>query len=217
MTPVVYHCPVFSHRSSPFFVSRCFSHGSAVSPALFPLAIIGDFRSGIVHCGASAFLPVQSTVVVLAILSAGTYPTTSHRRFALRALSFAYFSSILSLDQHREFALSFFFLEFFLAQKSSLDRAPRRGEGRVICLDSGWTTLLDAMVSLTFTSFDNYAFSMLWCCTCFASSDDFISVHNDVQVWMRQIEWNRWLNSFQIRTQCYARVTKGFPHELQTL
>jgi hypothetical protein len=31
----------------------------------------------------------------------------------------------------------------------------------VICLDSGWTTLLDAMVSLTFTSFDNYEFSML--------------------------------------------------------
>ena len=29
------------------------------------------------------------------------------------------------------------------------------------------------MVSLTFTSFDNYAFSMIWSCTCFASSDDF--------------------------------------------
>jgi hypothetical protein len=73
----------------------------------------------------------------------------------------------------------------------------------VICLDSGWTTLLDtmvswildglvttlldAMVSLTFTSFDNYGFSMLWCCSYFASlngSDDFISVHNDVQVWL---------------------------------
>ena len=51
-----------------------------------PLAI---FRSGIFHCGASAFLPLQSTVVVLAIFSAATYPTTSHRRFALRALSFA--------------------------------------------------------------------------------------------------------------------------------
>ncbi len=29
------------------------------------------------------------------------------------------------------FALSFFFLEFFLAQKSSFDGVPRRGEGRV--------------------------------------------------------------------------------------
>ena len=90
-----------------------------------------------------------------------------------------------SLSTTGSLCFHFSFWEFFLAQKSSLDRAPRRGEGRVICLDSGWTTLLDAMVSLTFTSFDNYAFSMLWCCTCFASSDDFISVHNDVQVWVR--------------------------------
>jgi hypothetical protein len=58
------------------------------SVALFPLTIIGDFRSGIYHCGASAFLPLQSTVVVLAIFTAATYPTTSHRRFGLRTLSF---------------------------------------------------------------------------------------------------------------------------------
>jgi hypothetical protein len=59
------------------------------SAALFPLAIIGDFRSGIFHCGASVFFPLQSTVVVLAIFTDATYPTTSHRRFALRTLSFA--------------------------------------------------------------------------------------------------------------------------------
>jgi hypothetical protein len=53
---------------------------------------LGDhwrFRSGIFHCGASAFLPLQSTVVVLAIFTAATYPTTYHRRFSLRTRSFA--------------------------------------------------------------------------------------------------------------------------------
>jgi hypothetical protein len=55
------------------------------------------FRSGIFHCGASAFLPLQSTVVVLAIFSAATYPTTSHRRFALRTHFFASFSPTISL------------------------------------------------------------------------------------------------------------------------
>ena len=42
-----------------------------------------------------------------------------------------------------------FLLEFFLAQKRSLDRAPRCREGRVDCLESGWTTRLDAMVPPT--------------------------------------------------------------------
>ena len=30
------------------------------------------------------------------------------------------------------------------------------------------------------------------------------------RVSIHQIEWNRWLNSFQIRTQCYAHVTRVF-------
>jgi hypothetical protein len=59
------------------------------SAALFPLTIIGDFRSSIFNCGASAFLPLQSTVVVFAIFTAATYPTTSHRRLSLRTRSFA--------------------------------------------------------------------------------------------------------------------------------
>ena len=75
-----------------------------------------------------------------------------------------------------------FLLEFFLAQKSSLDRAPRRGEGRVIELLGVWMTQWFRRQS---TSFGIYAFSMHWCFTCFDSSDDIISVHNDVQVWLR--------------------------------
>ena len=61
------------------------------SAALFPLAIIGDFRSGIFHCGASAFLPLLVTIyrLVIAIFTTATYPTTSHSRFALRTRSFA--------------------------------------------------------------------------------------------------------------------------------
>ena len=86
------------------------------SAALFLLTIIGDFRSGIVHCGASAFLPLQSTVVVLVILTTTTYPTTSHRRFAFRALSFASFSPTL-------------FLHHILADPLS---AHRRGESEWI-------------------------------------------------------------------------------------
>ena len=49
---------------------------------------------------ALVFLPLQSTVVVLVILTAAIYPTTSHRRFALRVLSFASFSTTLSVLQH---------------------------------------------------------------------------------------------------------------------
>ncbi len=40
-------------------------------------------------------------------------------------------------------------LEFFLTQKNTFDHVPRHGEGRVICLYSGWTTILDTMVSPT--------------------------------------------------------------------
>jgi hypothetical protein len=92
------------------------------------------------------------------------------------------FLRFIFLDPPTRSSRFHFFFWSSSSQKSSLDRAPRLGEGRMICLDSGWTTLLDTMVSLTFTSFDNYVFSMIWCCTCFASSDDFISVQNDVQV-----------------------------------
>jgi hypothetical protein len=55
------------------------------------------FSVGYVSLFALVFLPLQSTVVVLVILTAATYPTTSHRRFVLRALSFASFSATLSL------------------------------------------------------------------------------------------------------------------------
>ena len=68
-----------------------------ISLATFPLAIIGDFLVGYFPLLAVVFLPLQSTVVVFVILTATIYPTTSHRRFALRALSFASFSTTLSL------------------------------------------------------------------------------------------------------------------------
>ena len=93
-SPTILAATTWQYSSNTVWVLFCFC--CYFSAALFPLAIIGDFRSGIVHCGASAFLPLQSTVVVVAILTAASYPTTSHRRFALRALSFASFSSTLS-------------------------------------------------------------------------------------------------------------------------
>ncbi len=81
-----------------------------------PLAI---FRSGIFHCGASRNL--------------NRFNFPDHIPSWLRS-SRSYLRSIF-LDplspSNKEFALSFFFLEFFLAQKSSFDGAPRRGEGRV--------------------------------------------------------------------------------------
>jgi hypothetical protein len=61
------------------------------------------------------------------------------------------------LHQNKDFALSFFFLEFFLAQKSSLDRAPRLGEGRVIELLVVWMT---PWLHRQSTSFGIYVFSM---------------------------------------------------------
>ena len=64
---------------------------------LSPLHFSWDFLIGYVPLLALVFLPLQSTVVVLVILTVTIYPTTSHRRFALRALSFASFSTTLSL------------------------------------------------------------------------------------------------------------------------
>ena len=55
------------------------------------------FLVGYVPLLALVFLPLQSTVVVLVILTAAIYPTTSHRRFALRTHSFASFSPTISL------------------------------------------------------------------------------------------------------------------------
>ena len=55
------------------------------------------FLDGYVKLLALVFLPLQSTVVVLVILTAVIYPTTSPRHFALRALSFATFSPTISL------------------------------------------------------------------------------------------------------------------------
>jgi hypothetical protein len=82
-----------------------------------PLAI---FRSGIFHCGASRNL--------------NRFNFPDHIPSWLR--SSRSFLRLIFLDplspSNKEFALSFFFLEFFLAQKSSFDGAPRRGEGRVI-------------------------------------------------------------------------------------
>ena len=59
--------------------------------------IIGDFLVGYVPLLALVFLPLQFPVVVLVIFTGATYPTTSLRRLALRALSFASFSPTLSL------------------------------------------------------------------------------------------------------------------------
>jgi hypothetical protein len=58
----------------------------------YSFAIIGDFLVGYVPLLALVFLPLQFPVVVLVIFTAATYPTTSLRRLALRALSFASFS-----------------------------------------------------------------------------------------------------------------------------
>jgi hypothetical protein len=55
------------------------------------------FLVGYVPLLALVFLPLQSTVVVLVIYTAATYPTTSHRRFTLRTHSFASFSPTISL------------------------------------------------------------------------------------------------------------------------
>ena len=55
------------------------------------------FLVGYVPLLALVFLPLQFPVVVLVIFTAATYPTTSLRRLALRALFFASFSPTLSL------------------------------------------------------------------------------------------------------------------------
>jgi hypothetical protein len=65
----------------------------------YSFAIIGDFLVGYVPLLALVFLPLQFPVVVLVIFTAATYPTTSLRRLALHALSFASFSPTLSLNQ----------------------------------------------------------------------------------------------------------------------
>ncbi len=70
--------------------SFCCYFSAALSPCFFAFM-------GYVPLLTLVFLPLQSTVVVLVILTATTYLTTSHRRFALRALSFASFSPTLSL------------------------------------------------------------------------------------------------------------------------
>jgi hypothetical protein len=73
----------------------CCYFSSALSQYSF--AIIGDFLVGYVPFLALVFLPLQFPVVVLVIFTDATYPTTSLRRLALRALSFASFSPTLSL------------------------------------------------------------------------------------------------------------------------
>ena len=73
----------------------CCFFSAALSQCSF--AIIGDFLVGYVPLLALVFLPLQFPVVVLVIFTAATYPTTSLRRLALRALSFASFSPTLSL------------------------------------------------------------------------------------------------------------------------
>ncbi len=60
-------------------------------------AIIDDFLVGYVPLLELVFLPLQFPVVVLVIFTAATYQTTSLRRLALHALSFASFSPTLSL------------------------------------------------------------------------------------------------------------------------
>ena len=73
----------------------CCYFSAALSQCSF--VIIGDFLVGYVPLLSLVFLPLQFPVVVLVIFTAATYPTTSLRRLALRALSFASFSPNLSL------------------------------------------------------------------------------------------------------------------------
>jgi hypothetical protein len=76
---------------------------------------------------------VFSIVVLVAIWTASISPTTSHRGFALRALSFALFSSILSLHQTRSSRFHFSFWS-----SSSRRRAPS-----MALLDAGRGEWLD--------------------------------------------------------------------------
>ena len=57
--------------------------------SLCSFAIIGDFLVGYVPLLALVFLSLQFPVVVFVIFTAATYPTTSLRRLALSARSFA--------------------------------------------------------------------------------------------------------------------------------
>jgi hypothetical protein len=129
---------------------------------------LGFFLVGYVPLLVLLFLPLQSTVVVLVILTVATYPSTSHLSSLIVSFLRLIFLDPLSPSK-QGFRAFIFLLEFFLAQKSSLDRAPRRGEGRVIELLGVWMTQWFRRQS---TSFGIYAFNMHWCFTCFASSDD---------------------------------------------
>ena len=73
----------------------CCYFSAALSQCSF--TIIGVFLVGYVPLLALVFLPLQFPVVVLVIFTAATYPTTSLRRLALRARSFASFSPTLFL------------------------------------------------------------------------------------------------------------------------
>ncbi len=73
----------------------CCYFSAALSQCSF--TIIGDFLVGYVPLLTLVLLPLQFPVVVFVIFTAATYPTTSLRRLALRALSFASFFPTLSL------------------------------------------------------------------------------------------------------------------------
>ena len=110
-----------------------------------PLAI---FRSGIFHCGASAFF--AAAIYRCGVRNFLRCNLPDDIPSSLR--SSRSFLRLIFLDplfpSNKEFALSFFFLEFFLAQKSSFDRVPRRGEGRVI----DWNQVYAYWIRLTFLS-----------------------------------------------------------------
>jgi hypothetical protein len=119
--------------------------------------------------------------------------------------SFLHFIFLDPLSSKTRVPLSFFFLEFFLAQKSSLDRAPRRGEGRVIELLGVWMTQWFRRQS---TSFGIYAFIMHWCFTCFASSDDVMCVHYGV--WsVYVLSHSHLMQLLQERTSTYGFLLSG--------
>ncbi len=104
---VVFPCRWFSRNSGCQHVVVLLKYGCRVrfgfccyfSAALSQCSftIIGVFLVGYVPLLALVFLPLQFPVVVLVIFTAATYPTTSLRRLALRALSFASFWPTLSL------------------------------------------------------------------------------------------------------------------------
>jgi hypothetical protein len=114
---------------SPF---HCFLWRSlAIFGRVFSIVVLVHFCRYNLPLWSSQFSPLQLT----------------HTCYLPSSFSFLRLIFLDPLSPSKQGVCAFIFLLSSSSEKSSSDLAPRRGEGRVICLDSGWTTLLDAMVS----------------------------------------------------------------------